>query len=617
MNLLTLSAASVPLAHHSPRFAWLRLLFLLAPLAAGSAQLIAQQPYPYPGQQPMPYGYAQPQYAQPQQYADPQYAQPQAPQPQYAQPQYGQPQYPQPQYAQPQYGQQQPYAQQPPEQPAYPQQDPQMQLDQMEQPQGNQQAQPPLNPDELDQLVAPIALYPDALLAQILTASTYPAQVSVAGQWLQQMQAQGYGSPSMVASGADAQSDWDPSIKALTAFPQVLDMMNSNLEWTTALGNAYYNQPQDVMQTVQVMRERAAAAGNLQATPQESVSNDQGNIELAPANPQEVYVPVYDPWDIYGQPVSPYPGFSFTGALGSFFGGPPISYGLGFALAAFERFPWGFLGWAFDWHGHDVLFGHGSYFTHSNTVADWGFPHGGPRAFNGRFQSARLSNNDRGSQPYNRGVNGFDRGQLSDRSAQSLSRPAQQFNRPMQSPVRPPESLARPEQQFNRAQPSTGAYGSQRGETFNRGYGAPGNSYMRPESPSQEAYNRVPPSYARPQPYAGAQAYGRSPYESGYANRPAQPFATRPGTAFGGQSYRVPQQAAPRAFAQAQPRGFQPFGRVNPSSGFSGGRAPRGFSGGSARSFGSGGGGHFSAPKASHSSGGGGHSGGGGGHHGR
>ena len=124
------------------------------------------------------------------------------------------------------------------------------------------------------------------------------------------MKAQGYGSPDMVASGADAQSDWYLSLKALTAFPQVLDMMDHNLEWTTTLGNAFFNQPQDVMQTVQVLRERAAAAGTLESTPQESVSNDQGDIELAPTNPQEVSVPVYNPWDVYGQPVSPYLGFS-------------------------------------------------------------------------------------------------------------------------------------------------------------------------------------------------------------------------------------------------------------------------------------------------------------------
>ena len=164
-----------------------------------------------------------------------------------------------------------------------------------------------LSADQLEQLLAPIALYPDALLAQILTASTYPAQVAVADQWLQQMRAQGYGAPDQIAAGADEQADWDPSVKALTAFPDVLDMLNHNLDWTTALGNAYYNQPQDVMQTVQVLRDRAQQAGNLQTTPQEDVTDNQGYIDIAPPNPEVVYVPTYDPWDVYGAPIAPIP----------------------------------------------------------------------------------------------------------------------------------------------------------------------------------------------------------------------------------------------------------------------------------------------------------------------
>ena len=114
------------------------------------------------------------------------------------------------------------------------------------------------------------------MLAQILAASTYPGQVAVADQWLQQMRAQGYGSPDQIAAGAQAHTDWDLSVKALTAFPDVLDMLDRNLEWATNLGNAYYNQPQDVMQTVQVLRQRAEEAGNLESTPQEDVNGQPG-----------------------------------------------------------------------------------------------------------------------------------------------------------------------------------------------------------------------------------------------------------------------------------------------------------------------------------------------------
>ena len=116
----------------------------------------------------------------------------------------------------------------------------------------------PLDAVQLEQLVAPIALYPDTLVAQVLAASTYPGQIADADHWRQM---QGYASADQIAAGADVQN-WDPSVKALTAFPQVLAQMDRNLQWTTDLGNAYYNQPQDVLEAVQVMRRRAQAAGN-------------------------------------------------------------------------------------------------------------------------------------------------------------------------------------------------------------------------------------------------------------------------------------------------------------------------------------------------------------------
>ncbi|MGB6193964.1 MAG: DUF3300 domain-containing protein, partial [Terracidiphilus sp.] len=143
---------------------------------------------------------------------------------------------------------------------------------------GQPATQQPLSADQLAQLIAPVALYPDALIAQILAASTYPAQIAAADQWLQSM---GNAAPEQIAAAADAQSNWDPSVKALTAFPQVLSMLVRNLQWTTALGNAYYNQPQDVLQTIQVMRQRAEEAGNLQSTPQADVEQNQGYIDIA------------------------------------------------------------------------------------------------------------------------------------------------------------------------------------------------------------------------------------------------------------------------------------------------------------------------------------------------
>jgi Protein of unknown function (DUF3300) len=246
----------------------------------------------------------------------------------------------------------------------------------------------PLSAVQLEQLVAPAALYPDALLAQVLAASTYPQQVVGADRW---RQAQGSASANEIAWAADAQP-WDPSVKALTAFPQVLSQMDRNLPWTTDLGNAYYNQPQGVLRAVQMMRQRAQAAGNLESTPQQALMYDGGYIELAPANPQLVYVPTYNPWTVYGQPVSPYPGFSLLGAVESFFGSSPVRFGLGIAMTAFSHMSWGWLAWGLSWLVQSVLFHQSNYISHSTTVRDWGFPHGGPRAISERRAIATREN---------------------------------------------------------------------------------------------------------------------------------------------------------------------------------------------------------------------------------
>ncbi len=238
----------------------------------------------------------------------------------------------------------------------------------------------PLDAAQLEQLVAPIALYPDTLVAQVVAASTYPGQIADADQW-RQMQSDA--SPDQIAAGTDTQN-WDPSVKALTAFPQVLAQMDRNRKWTTDLGNAYYNQPQDVLQAVQVMRRRAQAAGTLESTPQQAVDYDQGYIQLTPVNPQVVYVPTYNPWTVYGEQVSPYPGFSLLGGVQSLLGSSPISYGLGTAMNAFSHTTWGWLAWGLNWFAQSVLFNQSNYYSHSNTVVDWGFRHDGPHSYAGR-----------------------------------------------------------------------------------------------------------------------------------------------------------------------------------------------------------------------------------------
>src|SRR5207245_11423667 len=140
-----------------------------------------------------------------------------------------------------------------------------------------------LSPEQLQQLVAPIALYPDSLVAQILAAATYPDQVVEADRWLEQHpELKGQ----QLAQEVDKQP-WDPSLKALTEFPSVLANMDKNLSWTSLLGDAYINQPQDVMDAIQVMRQRAQESGNLKTTSQEKVSQQGKTIEIEPADPDE------------------------------------------------------------------------------------------------------------------------------------------------------------------------------------------------------------------------------------------------------------------------------------------------------------------------------------------
>src|ERR1700723_501131 len=189
-------------------------------------------------------------------------------------------------------------------------------------------------PAQLQQLVAPIALYPDSLVAQVLAASTFPAQIVEADRYLQD-------NPNLkgdaLAQAVDQQS-WDPSVKALTAFPSVLGNMDKNLSWTSSLGDAYYNQQQDVMDAVQVMRRKAQDAGNLKTTPHLKVGTDGSTITIEPSDPQVVYVPAYDPWAIYGYPIAPWP--YWYPYPGIWFNGPFLSFGGGFGIGYFGGFGW-------------------------------------------------------------------------------------------------------------------------------------------------------------------------------------------------------------------------------------------------------------------------------------
>ena len=225
--------------------------------------------------------------------------------------------------------------------------------------------------------MAPIALYPDALVAQILAAATYPTQIVEAERFLEQ-------NPKLkgeeLAKEVDKQ-DWDPSVKALTAFPSVLSDMNQNLSWTSELGDANYNQPQDVMKAIQYMRKKAQKAGHLKSTPQQKVNVVNKDVEIVPADPQVVYVPEYDPEVVYGYPIGLWPGFYPWWGVG----GPFIGFGIGIGIAPFFGFGWGWGHWGLGWGPHPgVVFGGRPWFSHSAAFYNHNaFVHGNYGGFRG------------------------------------------------------------------------------------------------------------------------------------------------------------------------------------------------------------------------------------------
>jgi len=210
--------------------------------------------------------------------------------------------------------------------------------------QGGAQAQPAYSYSQqnLDQMLAPIALYPDALLSQILMAATYPLEVVEAARWARAR-------PGLAGDDAVRAAeieDWDPAVKSLVAFPQVLARMDENLQWTQSLGDAFLDQQEQVMDTVQALRRKAQAAGNLRSDERLSVVESGPRLLLQPANPQVVYVPYYDPLVVYGSwwwpaypPVywRPWPGYYARPAYaGGFYWGSPIGVSAGFFFGTID-----------------------------------------------------------------------------------------------------------------------------------------------------------------------------------------------------------------------------------------------------------------------------------------
>jgi Protein of unknown function (DUF3300) len=291
------------------RMSWIAGILLTAVFTAGPAAAQSQQ-------------YPEPQYPQTQQYPPAQqgqYPQQQGPPPegQYP-PQQGQ--YPPTQYPPTQYP---PQAQYPP-------------------PQGYSQP-PVLSPAQLDPLAGPVALYPDGLLAQVLTAATFYQQIPEAAAWGNQHSY--LRGPALSQAIQQDALPWDPSVIALLPFPNVLNQLANNMAWTQALGNAVLAQRPDVMDAVQRMRERAYDYGYLRSNQYDRVDAAPGAIEIVPVQPDYYYVPYYDPYVVYARPR---PGFFVGGAIRF---GPGIVLGASFA-------PWGWGGVGFGWHEHTIVVDH-------------------------------------------------------------------------------------------------------------------------------------------------------------------------------------------------------------------------------------------------------------------
>jgi hypothetical protein len=211
---------------------------------------------------------------------------------------------------------------------------------------GQQAAPPVFKPEELEQILAPIALYPDSLLAQIFMASTYPLEIVQADRWAKQNK----DVKGDALTAALEKQPWDPSVKSLVNFPQVLAMMSEKLDWTQKLGDAFLAQQKDVMDSVQALRKKAAEAGTLKTTKEQKVVVEQDTIVIQSASPQVVYVPTYNPTVVYGTwaypayPPAYYypPGYAAGTAL--------LSFGAGLAVGAAWGYAWG----GCDWNGGDV-----------------------------------------------------------------------------------------------------------------------------------------------------------------------------------------------------------------------------------------------------------------------
>jgi Protein of unknown function (DUF3300) len=404
-----------------------------------------------------------------------------------------------------------------------------------------------LTAQQLDNLVAPLALYPDPLLSQVLVASTYPLEVVEANQWLQQNRSL----TGTALMDAAKQQNWDPSVQALVAFPDVLARLNQDVRWTTDLGNAFLGQQKDVMAAVQRLRARAQANGKLKTTPQQTVTTEtqdgQSAIGIQPADPQTIYVPTYDPAYVWGPPAyGYYPPLYY----------PTYGFGFGFGIPMggfYFGWPgWGGWGWGCNWFGGGI-FVSGAFFGH------YGYHYGGAYGYHGGFAGHQAWAHDSSRVSRATGTAGYSRS----------------YNTAANSRAGAAAGARAGAAAGARTGAAAGARAGAAGQSFNRG-GAAGQSVNR--GAAGQSFNRGGTTAQSFNRGATGQSFNR-----GAAGQPAARSYSAPG-----RSYAP--QAAGRSYS-APSRSYSA-----PSHSYSGG-------GSAARSSGGGGGFHGGGGGGSHGGG--------------
>ena len=370
---------------------------------------------------------------------------------------------------------------------------------------------------ELDSMLAPIALYPDSLLSQLLMAATYPRDIAEAAAWSRaNRQAAGE-----QAVRAVANQPWDPSVKSLMAFPQVLAMMDEHMEWTERLGDAFMANPPQVSETIQGLRGRADQAGNLRSSPEMNVQRDYGSYVIEPTQPEVVYVPYYDPRVVYGPwwwpnyaPVwwSPWAGYAWTPGY-AFAWGYGVAVGPGYWYSGFDwprRYVRFYSTRPYYYRGHSHSYGHRWYSDHDHNRNTRGYQWSGYRGNDGRYSgqggqrgSGRTAEQARRAEraPAPAGTTGMQRYE----SAPPRAPTEQRYAVPSagRAPERSQEYQAGPSTQPQSRSAGAQSPGSQ---PLSRGAVAPSQPMPRFESqPQQQPVQQAPVQHRAPAPQHAAQ----------------------------------------------------------------------------------------------------------------